>query len=246
MSTFELMVAPLQVCKLAALDMDHRQHLEKLAVSIAHEIRNPLATIKGFIQLLKPDLKEIGKEYYADVMIEELDRVNQIINEFLNAGKPQHPLAQKTSLNKLIKDMAVLYEGEAILRDIRLSTSTAGDDVVLNIPTNQLKQVIMNLMKNAMEAIDDQHEREIYLSASVQNEFATIVIKDNGCGMSEEARALLYIPFFSTKEKGTGLGLSVCKEIIDRLGGSIHVDSSQGKGTIFTISFPPTLIVNKL
>lgn len=226
--------------KQAVYSADHHQHIKTLAASIAHEIRNPLTTVKGFLQLLKPYLHDIGKDQYADIALEEIKRATDIIFEFLNTAKPQPTYVQGISVNKLVKDMAMLYESEAILRNIQIITTFSEVDSILSIDPNQLKQVLINLLKNAMEAIDEcsSNKKTIHLSTKIDSENIFIKISDSGCGMTEKTMSQLFTPFFSTKENGTGIGLSVCKKIIEENGGSLHLQSIYGKGTTFTIYFP--------
>lgn len=230
--------------KNAANTVDRQKTIENLAAGIAHEIRNPLTTVKGFLQLLKPYLIELGKVEYADVALEEINRANNIIYEFLNAAKPQSRLIQDISLNKVVKDIAILFESEAILKNIQIFTHFSSRDISINIPTNQLKQVLINLIKNAMEAIDENHEKERKINILTQTDakYASIDIKDSGCGMTKEHIKNLFMPFYSTKTNGTGIGLSVSKKIIEDHGGSINVKSTVGKGTTFTISLPVNTI----
>lgn len=224
--------------KKAVYKAESHHNLEHLAVGIVHEIRNPLTTIKGFLQLLKPYLKEVGKEHYADVILEEINRTNDIVFEFLNAAKREIKSVPVFTLNKVIMDMALLFESEAALKNVEIITSLTDQDISLNIPVHQFKQVIVNLMKNAIEAIDESQIRIIHISTQNDGNSASISISDSGCGMTEEMMNNLFIPFYSTKEKGTGVGLYVCKQIIEDYGGSLKVTSSLGEGTIFTITFP--------
>jgi signal transduction histidine kinase len=219
----------------------HYQNIEKLAAGIAHEIRNPLTTVSGFIQLLRPYLIEIGKDQYADIALEEINRANQIIYEFLNASKPLGDHQQSVSLNKLVKDTSLLYESEATLKNITLITHLAEMDVEIMANHKQLKQVLVNLLKNAVEALENRHEDcnpVIQFGTSIENQRATIFVKDNGCGMNEGTLQNLFLPFHTTKENGTGVGLSVCKKIIQDHGGTILVNSRLGAGTTFKIEFP--------
>jgi signal transduction histidine kinase len=218
----------------------HFQNIEKLAAGIAHEIRNPLTTVSGFIQLLRPYLSEIGKNQYADIALEEINRANQIIYEFLNASKPLENHQQLVSLNKLVKDTSLLYESEAILKNITIINHLAEMDAEIMANHKQLKQVLVNLLKNAVEALELRHDEfnpVIHFGTVIENQRATIYVKDNGCGMSEATIQNLFLPFHTTKENGTGVGLSVCKKIIQDHGGTISVESRLGEGTTFRIEF---------
>ncbi len=136
---------------------DQLATMGQLAAGIAHEIRNPLTTVKGFIQLIKPYLSEIGKEEYAAIAIDEIDRANEIIYEFLNAAKPSQNKKQLISVNKLIKDIIILFESEAILKDLEMETIYHCEDAKLYIDIKQIKQVLVNIIKNAIEAIEENH-----------------------------------------------------------------------------------------
>lgn len=211
-----------------------------LAAEIAHEIRNPLTTIKGFLQLIKPYLKESGKDHYADAALDEINRANNIIYDYLSLAKSNLSQPNKTSLTQMIKDIAFLFEGEAALRNIQIVTLLPSKDVSLHIPSNLLKQVMMNLIKNACESYDEQHTsgRTIIISIHNHSESLSIEIDDNGCGMTDETIEKLFNQFYSTKEDGTGIGLSICRKIIKAHGGSLSVNSTYGKGSKFSISFP--------
>ncbi|MHC0035530.1 ATP-binding protein [Pseudoneobacillus sp. C159] len=225
----------------ATITNQHYQTIDKLAAGLAHEIRNPLTTVGGFIQLLKPYLKEIGKEQYADIALDELKRANRIIYQFLNESKPAKETTKPISLNKLVEDLSILFESEAILKNVEIITNVS--DVEIEIIGNevQLKQVLVNLLKNAMEAIDAKKEQLpgwIRLHTRAYQNKALFVIEDNGCGMNDETKQNLFLPFHTTKEAGTGIGLSLCKKIIEDHNGSISVISTEGHGTIFQIDFP--------
>jgi signal transduction histidine kinase len=225
----------------AAILSEHLATIGQLAAGIAHEIRNPLTTVKGFIQLLQPYLVDIGKEEYAIIALEEIERANEIIFEFLNAAKPQQNKKQIINVQKLVKDIVMLYESEAILRNIEIDTTLDDDQAKLCIDIKQMKQVLVNLVKNAIEAIGENPNAtkgKISIKTENMNGYAIILIEDNGIGMKKETIDKLFVPFFSTKSEGTGIGLTVCKKIIEEHGGNIDVASTPLLGTSFRIRLP--------
>ncbi|PLR78585.1 two-component sensor histidine kinase [Bacillus sp. V3-13] len=225
----------------AAVASSHIATVEQLAAGIAHEIRNPLTTVKGFIQLIQPYLVKIGKEEYANVALEEINRANDIIYEFLNAAKPKENKTEYVYLNTVIREIFMLFESEAHLRSIRFAVEYDERDALLHIDNKQLKQVLVNMVKNALEAVDElggKRQGSIQLKTEVCSGCAYIFIEDNGCGIAEKTAEKLFNPFYTTKETGTGIGLSVCKKIVESYGGKIYVDSTVDKGTTFKIALP--------
>lgn len=219
----------------------YTENVSKLAAGIAHEIRNPLTTVKGFIQLLKPYLIEIRKDQYADIAIDEINRANEIIEQFLNATKKQDDRKKKVSINKVLNQMGLLFESEAILHNIDLSIQLSEKDPHIFINENELKQVLINLLKNAIESFSSnslKRKAEIRVYGEVYNDTVTIGIIDNGCGMKDETIDKLFLPFYTTKSTGTGLGLSISKKIIETYSGQLNVKSKVGKGTTFYIKLP--------
>jgi signal transduction histidine kinase len=225
----------------ASSSHQHFHNIDQLAAGIAHEIRNPLTTVSGFIQLLKPYLSEIGKSQYAEIALDELNRANQIISEFLNESKPPTLGKRRISLSKLVNDICLLFQGEATLKNIIIVYSPSHPDIEIVADEHQIKQVLVNLIKNAIEAIEVRHEKtrlgkiHIYTNSDSQN--ATVVIEDNGMGISDENLSNLFTPFHTTKQKGTGVGLSVCQRIMEEHEGIILVESTQGVGTSFQLVF---------
>ena len=224
-----------------ANSLQYLEHINTLAAGIAHEIRNPLTTVKGFLQLLRPYLYEIGKEQYADIAIDELNRANDLIFEFLNATKPQMNKKEIVSINKLIKDIGLLYESEALLHNIVLNITLADSNPAVLAGGLQLKQVFINILKNSIDAIianSDPISGQINLLVKEEDHSVCIIMDDNGCGMTEETLNNLFMPFYTTKKTGTGIGLPICKKIIEEHSGQILISSIQGKGSTFKILLP--------
>ncbi|XEC93669.1 ATP-binding protein [Paenibacillus tarimensis] len=224
-----------------AYQNDKLAMLGKIAAAIAHEIRNPLTSIRGFIQLLRPHLLQLGKEEYARIILAEIDRANDIINEFLNSSKPTAPMKQKVSINSLLKEVILLTESEALMKGCLIHFESYDQLLEVSIDVKQVKQVILNVMKNALDAIaelEGERKGRIDLNAGKEGQYAVITIRDNGKGMDRNTMNRLFDPFFTTKAAGTGLGLSVSYRIIRNHSGFIKLDSTIGEGTEFNIYLP--------
>jgi PAS domain S-box-containing protein len=224
-----------------AYQNDKLAMLGKISAAIAHEIRNPLTAIRGFIQLLQPHLAELGKDEYARIILSEIDRANNIIYEFLNSSKPTPPMTLKIPIACLLKEVTMLMESEALMRGCQIHFLSYDENLIVSIDVKQIKQVILNIVKNSLDAIAELHnERNGRIDIEVRKEgdSAAVIIKDNGKGMDQTIMTRLFDPFFTTKESGTGLGLSVSYRIIRNHGGSIRVESSEGEGTAFYVHLP--------
>lgn len=225
----------------SAYQNDKLALLGKIAASIAHEIRNPLTSIRGFIQLLQPHLVQLGKEDYARIILEEIDRANDIIFEFLNSSKPSVPNKREVPVAVLMKEAVLLSESEAILKSCRIECEPIDPGISVWIDVKQIKQVLLNIIKNAVDAISDnpsQKDGLISIRVERSRRFVHILIRDNGKGMDTQTQSRLFDPFFTTKQEGTGLGLSVCYRIIKNHGGTVQVNSQLGAGTEFELLLP--------
>ncbi|MGP7815884.1 ATP-binding protein [Niallia sp. 01092] len=224
-----------------ALSNDYSKNIGKLAAGIAHEIRNPLTTVKGFIQLIKPHLEEIKKERYAEIALEEIDRANDIIFDFLNASKPKENNWNFLSINTLIRDICTLFESESIMKNITMKLELTDHAPFIYFNEKQLKQVLVNIIKNAFEAIEEsanKHTGIILIRTSLNESNVFITIEDNGCGISDDGVKKLFNPFYTTKGEGTGIGLSVCKKIVEDYGGKLYAKSEGTIGTTFYVELP--------
>nr|WP_285876932.1 ATP-binding protein [Fictibacillus phosphorivorans] len=213
----------------------------ELAAGLAHEIRNPLTTIKGMVQVLQ-ETSEDKRALYSNIILTEIDRINYIVSEFMVLAKPHAIYFTECSLTEILKKVIYLLEAEANLKSVVIQHEFNEEDITLHGEKNQLTQVFVNLFKNAMEALPNGGI--IRVSTSLIQDQVKISIEDNGVGMTEEQVKKIGEPFYTTKATGTGLGLMVSYKIIQNHNGNISVKSEVGKGTTFDICLP--LIRNTL
>jgi PAS domain S-box-containing protein len=206
----------------------------QLAAGVAHEIRNPLTSLRGFIQLLQAGMQ--GKEYYT-IMLDELDRIEFIVSEFLNLAKPQAVTYEKNHPIELLNDVIILLKTETNLNNIAIVESFQDNIPCIYCEKNQIKQVLINIFKNAIESMHNGGKITVSTRLSSFNDLV-ICIKDQGVGIPTSRLEKLGEPFYSTKEKGTGLGLMICQKIIESHGGKITYESIENKGTTVTINLP--------
>ncbi len=208
----------------------------ELAAGIAHEIRNPMTALKGFIQLLE---NSVGKhhEMYFNVIKSEFQRIESIITEFLVLAKPQAIQYQETDLRKIMKETVELLSGQALMHNVQYKEWYQDNLPAIIAEPNQLKQVFINIIKNAIEVMEEGGFISIEIQETKDN-FIHIKIMDQGGGISKDKIKKLGEPFYTTKERGTGLGLMVSFNIIKEHKGKVNVESEIGDGTIFHIYLP--------
>ncbi|MBT2658040.1 PAS domain S-box protein [Bacillus sp. ISL-18] len=208
--------------------------LGQMAAGIAHEIRNPLTSIKGFIQLFKAH--QIKDEYF-DIVLAELNRINAIVGEFLFLAKPTAAVYLDHDLTVLLNDVVTLISTQTILNNVEIAVAYDGNLPKVSCEENQLKQVFLNLFKNAIEAMPHGGTIEVNVRKKGEGQIS-IVIKDEGVGIPKERLSTLGEPFYTTKEKGTGLGLMTCYKIIESHHGILDIQSIVNKGTTIEITLP--------
>lgn len=221
------------------LHQEQLASLASLAAGMAHELRNPLTTVRGFIQLLSKKLKaaDLATEMrFADYILEELDRANLIVTEFLTLGKHKDELWYKVDLNNLLLKMLVLVEGQAVLQGITLTWQFARGLKLINARSEALIQVFLNIITNALQVTPKGGS--IHIETNQVDEFAQVTISDTGPGMSLAVQKQIFTPFYSTRAEGTGLGLALSQQIIAEHQGEISVTSAVGEGTRFTVKIP--------
>jgi two-component system, sporulation sensor kinase E len=207
--------------------------LGELAAGVAHEIRNPLTALKGFTQILKPSLEKKG--YYLDIMEAELERIESITSELLILAKPQIQIFNTTKIETIVQHVADLLEPEMQKKQIKVNLNFLHGEATIDGDENQLKQAFINIVKNAIDSMD---QGEINIKTIIQNDQLAVIIQDQGSGISEGRLSKLGEPFYSTKEKGTGLGLMITFKIVKEHRGEIKFDSIIGEGTTVSVSFP--------
>jgi PAS domain S-box-containing protein len=205
----------------------------ELAAGVAHEIRNPLTALKGFLHILKPSLPE--QISYLSIMQDEFDRIEAITSDLLIFAKPQVKTFQPTNITCTLQHVIELLKTVACEKNIQLHLQLDHSDVTILSESDQLKQAFINVIKNA---IDSMESGEIRICSTVKDDKVFVTIEDEGCGIAPERLALLGEPFYSTKEKGTGLGLMITFKIIKEHKGEIMFNSKVGEGTKVTVSFP--------
>ena len=210
--------------------------VSELAASVAHEIRNPMTTVRGFMQLLQREELTKEQKSFIDISIQELDHAQDVINQYLSLAKPQTEEYEVFSLSDTMNESVDVMSTYAVMNSIQINRNIEKGLMIKGMKI-EVKQVLLNLLKNAIEAIKENGE--ITAAASRHRDGRIlIIIQDNGTGMSPEQLKVLGRPYYSTKEKGTGLGLTVCYQIVKRMKGEIQVESEQGEGTRFRIFLP--------
>ncbi|WP_028552272.1 ATP-binding protein [Paenibacillus sp. UNC451MF] len=219
---------------------DRLAMIGQIAAGTAHEIRNPLTSIKGFLQVLRKTLQEQGMERecgYTEVMLTEMNRINELVNEFLLLGKPKNVTYSSVDLSQVVKDILPIINNEAILHGVIVQCDMTKELPQVIADKELLKQVFLNICKNGIEAMGDGGHLTITERVDDEERRVNIEIHDTGPGIPLFVIDRIFDPFFTTKQEGTGLGLSICQRIIHDIGGHIRV-SSKGFGTTFTLSIP--------
>jgi two-component system, sporulation sensor kinase E len=217
--------------------------LTTLSAGVAHEIKNPLTSIDIHIQLLQKEIAKLGKTQSRDmknllvIVKEEIDRLNSIVQDFLFAVRPMSMSFEREDINVIIQELADFLKYELTEKGIDLVLDLEDDLQLVMVDQKYLKQALLNIMKNSIEAIQENGEMRVKTSVSSDDD-VIIQVFDNGGGISENNIGKIFEPYFTTRKFGTGLGLVIVYKIIKEFGGDIKVKSEEGKGTVFTITLP--------
>lgn len=206
----------------------------QLAAGVAHEIRNPLTSLKGFLQLFH-EMRMTNKDI-LQVMLGEIDRIEMITDEFLSLAKPHVTKFEYHSINDILQQVVKLGEIEGGLANVTIDTAFDSCMPIIYGDMNKLKQVFSNIMKNSIEAVDEKGI--VSISTVMKRDSVSIFITDNGTGIEASRLKHMGEPFYSTKEKGTGLGLMISRKIIEEHEGDLVIASEIGKGTTVEIRLP--------
>ena len=206
----------------------------QLASSIAHEIRNPLTSIKGFVQLLE---KEVKRPSYIDTTLDEIHKIEDIIREFLEFAKPQISRIEKMDVTFLLKQVFKLFSTQTIMRNVEIIQEYDSDLPDLFCDGNHMKQVFIHILQNAVEAMPNGGIIHVNVRKHGSDSIKISFI-DQGYGISKERIKKIGEPFYSTKEKGTGLGLMFSHKIVQEHGGTIDIKSEVNKGTTVNVILP--------
>ncbi|MFK9090891.1 ATP-binding protein [Bacillus salipaludis] len=210
--------------------------ISKLAASTAHEIRNPLTGIKGLVKLLSEEYKDQKAQSYFEVIQTEIDRINSIVSELLVLGKPTAYNFTTYNANDIIAEIEPIILSEANYMNVELITQYHPENLAVSCVKDQLKQVILNLAKNSLQAMPGGGKLSINIEKRANS--CKITVADDGVGMQKDQIAQAFIPFYTLKKDGSGLGLTVCKRIIDSYGGNIFIKSAPNEGTQVEITLP--------
>ncbi|MCP5056156.1 MAG: HAMP domain-containing histidine kinase [bacterium] len=225
----------------ANLEGAHSKQVEELSASIAHEIRNPITAAKSLVQQMGEDPRANDNVEYANVALEELERVERSISHLLRYARDEDVVLREVSIAEVI---------DSALETFRDRLQTVGITVELDVhnagpmrgDSEKLRRVIINLVGNSLDAFSDGHtEHPILVVQAGENLAGTEIwlrVKDNGPGMEPERLTRIFSPFYTSKESGTGLGLAISKKVVDAHGGSIEAHSDPGNGTEFVLTFP--------
>ncbi len=214
--------------------LDKLKLVGQLAAGIAHEIRNPMTTVRGFLQLLMSREEYVKDKEYFDLMIDELDRANSIIKGFLSLAKNNSPNKQNQNINSIVSSVSPLIQADAIALDkyVVVELGEIAEDLYLD--SNDIRQLILNLARNGIEAMPPKSS--LLIKTFMEDNKVVLSFQDHGEGIPPEILEKINTPFFTTKENGTGLGLSICYSIAEQYNATIDVISDH-TGTTFFVRF---------
>jgi len=210
--------------------------LGELSAGIVHEVRNPLASIKGAIEILEDELgPESPRREFAELAVKEIERIDKMVGEFLRFARPAKLAVERSDINSVVGSVVSLIENQALSQSVLIKKELSNSVPELSIDAEQIRQVLLNLAINALQAV--KKGGQIVFKTNLKDGSCIITVEDTGDGISEENLPKIFDPFFSTKEKGVGLGLSIAHRIINGHHGKLSARRTD-TGTVFEISLP--------
>jgi len=218
---------------------EHLATLGELATGLAHEIRNPLAGIAGVIEIVSRDLPSTSpaRAVIKDVRL-EIAQINRIVTDLLETARPHPPQIRLSNLNTTVEHAVMLARQQVLSKPIKIELQKAPDLPEVEHDSDQIHQVLLNLLLNAVQAVTGSGTVNVEIGSQAQDGFASVVVRDNGRGISPLHLSNIFRPFYTTKGNGTGLGLSLARRIVEEHHGRIEVASAVGKGSEFTVLLP--------
>jgi len=212
----------------------------RMAASIAHEVRNPLASMSGSIQILKNDLDVQGEDLHLmDIVLKETERLNDLVGNFLDYARPPTPRFEDVDLKDIVVDTLNLLGPVATANEIIFETELPDEPVILSLDVAQMRQIIMNLVKNAADAVSAGGKIVVSVSRDRDGDGSVLAIRDDGPGIPDEVLPEIFEPFITTKDHGTGLGLAIVYQLVQIHKGTVDVSTEMKKGTTVSVHLPP-------
>jgi two-component system sensor histidine kinase HydH len=215
----------------------HLTSISSLAAGVAHEIRNPLSSIKGFAIYLKERLQADSEDKKtADIIVDEVERLNRVITQLIEFARPMELKKEKARISDLVGHALKLIETETQKNNIKINVAPGNNGLFAEVDPDKVKQVLLNIFLNALAAMKNGGSLDISIFEEKKN--VQVVVKDTGTGIEQKNLPRIYDPYFTSKPAGTGLGLAVVQKIMEAHGGKISVESTTGKGTKVSLYFP--------
>ncbi len=219
------------------LQSDRLTSLGELSAAVVHEVRNPLGSIKGAVEIIEDELPADSPcREFADIAKREVDRLDGLVGEFLRFARPPKPAVAPAHVNELVRSVTTLIEQRAASQSVHVEMRLASDLPLVTIDAEQIKQVLLNLIINALQAMP-REGRVVLRTLSDEKGAVAIEVEDEGGGVDPAITTRIFDPFFTTKEKGVGLGLSIAYKIVMQHGGSLTVKNCE-RGAVFRLTLP--------
>ncbi len=237
--TFEAMVAEIARVNHELLESERLATIGKMAAHVTHEVRNPLSSIALNLELLEEELPQEGEARTLFVAIrKEVERLTELTEQYLTVARRRDPNFALEDVGEVVAEALEFMTPELRRHDVVVAAAFADDLPAVRLDEGQIRQVVHNLLRNARQAMPSGGDLKVTVAASDEPGWVDIDVADTGAGMSEETRARLFEPFFTTRNHGTGLGLAISRHIVEAHGGQIHCEPNAPHGTRFVVRLP--------